>query len=160
MLGIMRKYKQSPVIKIVFVIIVLSFIGTIFLVWGKGGKGLDASGYAAKVDGAKISYEEFQRSYYRLRGMYEQVNGKSITPEMEKQLGIKKLAIDGLIDTALVRKAAKKMGIKVTKDDVQKAIANVPAFQRNGVFNFQQYQEVLRMNRMTPDQFAPNCWRY
>src|SRR6516164_9283939 len=101
MLGIMRKYKESIVIKIVFVVIVLSFIGTIFLVWGKGGKGLDASGYAAKVNGAKISYEEFQRSYYRLRNMYEQVNGKGLSPEMEKQLGIKKLAIDSLIDTAL-----------------------------------------------------------
>ena len=153
MLGIMRKYKESIVIKIVFVVIVLSFIGTIFLVWGKGGKGLDASGYAAKVNGAKISYEEFQRSYYRLRNMYEQVNGKGLSPEMEKQLGIKKLAIDSLIDTALVRKAAKEMGIKVSKDDVQKAIAAVPAFQRNGAFDFRQYQEVLRMNRMTPGQF-------
>ena len=39
MLGIMRKYKQNVVIKIVFVVIVLSFIGTIFLVWGRGERG-------------------------------------------------------------------------------------------------------------------------
>jgi peptidyl-prolyl cis-trans isomerase D len=153
MLGIMRKYKSSIVIKIVFVVIVLSFIGTIFLVWGKGGKGLDSSGYAAKVNGAKIPYEEFQRSYYRLRGMYEQINGKSLNPEMEKQLGLKKLAIDSLIDTALVRKEAGRMGIKVSKDDIQKAIAAVPAFQKNGAFDFPQYQQVLRMNKLTTTQF-------
>ena len=40
MLGILRKYKQSVVIKFVFVVIVLSFVGTIFLVWGRGDEGL------------------------------------------------------------------------------------------------------------------------
>ena len=40
MLGIMRKYKQSMIIKFVFSIIVLSFVGTIFLIWGKGEEGL------------------------------------------------------------------------------------------------------------------------
>ena len=42
MLDIMRKQKESIIIKIVFIVIVLSFIGTIFLVWGKG------SGYRRK----------------------------------------------------------------------------------------------------------------
>ena len=74
MLGIIRKYKESIVIKIVFVIIVLSFIGTIFLVWGEGGSGGGQSaGYAAKVDSTKISIEDYQQSYYRLRGIYEQI---------------------------------------------------------------------------------------
>ncbi|HEY6872499.1 MAG TPA: SurA N-terminal domain-containing protein [Geobacteraceae bacterium] len=153
MLGIMRKYKQSPIIKLVFIVIVLSFIGTIFLVWGRGDKGMGSSAFAAKVNGAKISYEDFQRSYYRLRGIYEQINGKGLTPEIEKQIGLKKLAIDNLVDTALIRKEAGRMGIKVSKDDIQKAIAAVPAFQKNGAFDFQQYQEVLRMNRLTPSQF-------
>ncbi|HEX8960251.1 MAG TPA: SurA N-terminal domain-containing protein [Geobacteraceae bacterium] len=153
MLGIMRKYKESPVIKLVFIVIVLSFIGTIFLVWGRGEKGAASSGFAAKVDGTKISYEEFQRAYYRLRNMYEQINGKAITPEIEKQIGLKKLAIEGLIDTALIRREAGRMGIKVTKDEIQKSIAAVPAFQKNGAFDFDQYQQVLRMNRLTPSQF-------
>lgn len=153
MLGIIRKYKESIVIKIVFVVIVLSFIGTIFLVWGEGGSGGGNSGYAAKVNGSKIPFEEYQKSYYRLKGIYEQINGKSLSPEIEKQLGLKKLAIDSLIDTILIRKEAGKMGIKVSKDDIQKAIAAVPAFQRNGAFDFQQYQEVLRSSRITPSQF-------
>ena len=73
MLGIMRKYKQSIVIKIVFAVIVLSFVGTIFLVWGRGDKGAGGSDYAAKVNGRKISVEDYQKSYYRLRGIYEQI---------------------------------------------------------------------------------------
>ena len=64
MLGIMRKYKQSIVIKVVFGIIVLSFIGTIFLVWGKGGSGEGRSlGFAAKVEGNDQLnvYNEYQQ---------------------------------------------------------------------------------------------------
>ena len=114
MLGIMRKYKQSVVIKVVFVVIVLSFVGTIFLVWGRGDKGTDGSGYAVKVNGTKVPFEEFQNNFYRLKGMYEQINGKSLTPEQEKQLGLKKLALDSLIDTTLIRKEAGRMGIKVS----------------------------------------------
>jgi peptidyl-prolyl cis-trans isomerase D len=154
MLGIMRKYKQSIVIKVVFGIIVLSFIGTIFLVWGKGGSGEGrALGYAAKVDSTKIGLEEFQQSYYRLRSVYEQIFQKSISPEDEKKLGIRKMALDNLIEAVLVRKAAKKMGISVSKDEVSQAIAAIPAFQKNGAFDFQQYQQALKMNRMTPSDF-------
>lgn len=153
MLGILRKYKQSIVIKFVFIVIVFSFVGTIFLVWGRGDKGLEGSGFAAKVNGKKISVEEYQKSYYRLRGIYEQLNSKGLTPEMEKQFGIKKLALDNLVDMVLIRNEAGRMGIKVSKDDVQKAIEAVPAFQRNGVFDFQQYQQMLRSNRLTPARF-------
>ncbi len=154
MLGIMRKYKESIVIKFVFVVIVLSFIGTIFLVWGKGGDGSGAAkGYAAKVDSTKIGLDEYQQSYYRLRGIYEQIYQKSISPEMEKQLGIKKMALDNLIESVLMRKAAKKMNISVSKEEVSDAIAAIPAFQKNGAFDFQQYQQTLKGNRMTPADF-------
>ena len=154
MLGIMRKYKESPLIKIVFVIIVLSFIGTIFLVWGKGGDGGNGpTGFAAKVDGTTISLDAYQNSYYRTRNLYEQIYGRSMTPEMEKQLGIKKMTLDGLVDNVLIRKEAKRMGIKVNKEEVAAEIAKTPAFQNNGAFDFNQYQQVLRGSRMTPKEF-------
>ena len=75
MLGIIRKQKESIIIKIVFIIIVLSFVGTIFLVWGKGSDGMGGgkSGYAAKVNGTKISLAEYQGAYQRIRNMYQAV---------------------------------------------------------------------------------------
>ncbi|QXE92251.1 SurA N-terminal domain-containing protein [Geomonas subterranea] len=154
MLGVMRKYKQSIVIKVVFVVIVLSFIGTIFLVWGKGGSdGRGGKSYAATVNGTKISLDEFQKSYYRTRGLYEQIYGRTLTPELEKQMGIKKLTIDTLIDNVLILGEAKKMGIKVNKDEVAAEIAKIPAFQKNGAFDFGTYQQTLKANRITPKDF-------
>lgn len=154
MLGIMRKYKQSIIIKIVFIVIVLSFIGTIFLVWGKGGDGAKGGkSYAASVNGTKISLDEFQKSYYRTRGIYEQIYGRSLTPEMEKQMGIKKQTINSLIDNVLVYEQAKKMGIQVKKDEVAAEIAKIPSFQKNGAFDFALYQQTLKANRITPKDF-------
>ncbi len=154
MLGIMRKYKESIVIKVVFVVIVLSFIGTIFLVWGKGDQGSGGTrSYAAKVNGTKISLDDFQRSYYRLRGIYEQLYGRSLSPELEKQMGIRKMAMETLIESELIRQAARKMGISVSKDEISKAIAEVPAFQKDGASNFDQYLQILKSNRITPADF-------
>jgi len=152
MLGIMRKYKQSVVIKIVFCVIVFSFIGTIFLVWGRGDEAT-GGGFAAKVNGSKISLEDYQKSYYRMKGIYEQIYGRSLSQEMEKQLGLRKMAIDTLVDTALIRKEAKKMGISVNKDEIAAEIAKTPAFQKDGVFNFDQYLQLLKANRMTPQNY-------
>jgi len=154
MLGIMRKYKDSIVIKIVFAVIVLSFIGTIFLVWGRGSeKQGGQANYAAKVDGTKISLDEFQKSYYRTRGIYEQIYGRSLSPELEKQMGLKRLTIDGLVDNVLIRQDAKRQGIKVSKEEVAAEIAKIPTFQKDGAFSFDQYQQVLKMNRLTPKAF-------
>lgn len=155
MLSIIRKQKNSIIIRIVFVFIVLSFVGTIFLVWGKGSDGMGGGqgGYAAKVNGSKISIEEYQNAYQRIRGMYEQIYGQSIPPEMEKMLGLKKIALDGLIDNLLAIKEAKSLGIKVSKDEVSSSIEAMPMFQRDGQFSFDQYQQVLRSNRMTAKDF-------
>lgn len=156
MLEVMRKYKRSILIKGVFTLIVLSFIGTMFLIWGEGEKGFGNSDYAVKVGRTKISYEQFQETYGRLRNMYQQLSGQPLTPEMEKQLGLKKIALENIVNTTLMRQEAKKMGIKISDDEVVKAIAAIPAFQRNGAFDSVLYQQVLMANRMTADNFEAN----
>jgi peptidyl-prolyl cis-trans isomerase D len=150
----MRRKKNSIIIKIVFVVIVLSFIGTMFLVWGEGRSGMGGNlGYAAKVDGSKITMEEYQNSYQRIRNVYQQIYGQSLPAEMEKTLGLKKVALDTLIDNRLIMKEARSMGIKVTKDDVAAAIAAMPTFQKDGAFSFELYQQLLKSNRMTAKDF-------
>ncbi len=155
MLSIIRKQKDSIVIKLVFVLIVFSFVGTIFLVWGKGSDGVGGGkgGYAAKVNGTKISLEEYQNAYQRIRNMYQQIYGQSIPAEMEKMLGLKKVALDGLIDNLLAMKEAKSLGIKVSKDEVSNSIEAMSMFQKDGKFNFDQYQQLLKSNRMTARDF-------
>lgn len=155
MLSLIRRKKESFIIKFVFVVIVLSFVGTIFLVWGQGSDGFGGGkgGYAARVNGTKISLDDYRNAYERVKNMYQQIYGQSIPPEMEKMLGLKKVALDGLIDNLLAMKEAKSLGIKVSKDEVSNSIEAMPMFQRGGKFDFDQYQQVLRSNRMTAKEF-------
>jgi len=153
MLGIMRKYKQSFIIKGVFIIIVLSFVGTIFLIWGTGDEGLKGSSYAIKVNGEKIPYEDYARGYEQVKDSFQQMYGQPITPEMEKQLGVRKMVIDTLVGATLVQKEAKRMGIKVSNEEVIADIAKMPYFKKNGSFDKQQYEQVLKMNRISPSAF-------
>lgn len=154
MLDFIRQKKQSVIIKVVFVLIVFSFIGTMFLVWGKGSDGQGRSaGYAARVDGARIPLEEYQTAYQRIRNIYQQIYGQSLPADLEKTLGLKKVALDNLIDNALIMREARNMGIKVSKDEVSSAIAAMPTFQRDGKFDFNLYQQLLQSNRMTAKDF-------
>jgi peptidyl-prolyl cis-trans isomerase D len=153
MLGIMRKYKQSFIIKGVFIIIVLSFVGTIFLIWGKGDEGMQGSRYAIKVNGEKIPYEEYARVYEQFKNSLQQMYGQPLTPEMEKQIGLRKRVIDTLVGAAMVQREAKRMGIKVSNAEVIADISSMPYFQKNGSFDKQQYEQVLKMNRISPSDF-------
>lgn len=157
MLDLMRKKKESIIIKAVFIVIVLSFIGTIFLVWGKGEDGFSRGGgdYAAKVDRTKISFAQYENSYNNLRSIYQQVFGQAggLTPELEKQLNLRQQALDRLIDSVLLTKGAKGLGVSVSKDEVAAAIAAMPAFQRNGQFDLGIYQQTLKMMRITANDF-------
>ncbi len=154
MLDLMRKKKESFIIKAVFVVIVLSFIGTIFLVWGKGEEGLGrSSGYVAKVDRTTITYDAYQNAYQNMVDTYRQIFGGNFTPELEKQLNLRQAVLDRLIDSALTLKAAKGMDISVSKEEISNAIAAIPAFQQNGAFDFGLYQQTLKVNRITPEAF-------
>jgi len=154
MLDIIRKKKESVVIKAVFVLIVLSFIGTIFLVWGKGEDGFGKqAGYAAKVDRTTISLDTYQNAYQNMAETYRQIFGANLTPELEKQLNLRQQVINRLIDDALIMKAAKSQGVSVSKEEITSAIAAMPAFQQNGNFDFGLYQQMLKVNRITPQDF-------
>jgi peptidyl-prolyl cis-trans isomerase D len=153
MLGVMRKYKQSFIIKGVFTIIVLSFIGTIFLIWGKGDEGLKGSGYAIKVNGKTISYDEYSKAYERVKTSIQQMYGRPVTPELEKQFSLRKLTIENLINAELMRQEAKKQGLKVSDEEVIAEISKIPLFQKDGAFDSQLYQKALKMYRLTPSAF-------
>ena len=86
MLDLIRKKQKSVLIKVVFWTIIAAFVGTIFLVWGKGSRGPGGAGVAIKVNGDKITFEEYRSVYENLRRAYQNVYRERFNPEMEKQL--------------------------------------------------------------------------
>jgi peptidyl-prolyl cis-trans isomerase D len=148
MLDLMRKHAKNWLMKTLLGIIIIVFI---FYFGSMGGR--ERAERIAMLDGKPIVYADFQREYQNLLDMYRQQFGQSLTDEMVKSLNLKQQALDSLINQAIVLKKAEAMGVKVTDDDVKASILAYPGFQRNGAFDQRIYEQTLRANRMTPEQF-------
>jgi peptidyl-prolyl cis-trans isomerase D len=148
LLNLMRKHARNWLMKIILGIIVVVFV---FYFGSMGGK--QRTERIAMIDGKPIVYADFQREYQNLLDMYRQRYGQNLTEEMLKAMNLKQQALDNLINQSIVMKKAEEMNIRVTVEDVKAAILSYPAFQRDGVFNERIYEQTLRTNKMSPDEF-------
>lgn len=153
MLDLIRRKQKTTIVKVVFWTIIAAFIGTIFLVWGKGTDPQGRQTAAAEVNGEPISFDDFRSAHSNLYNLYRSLYGQAFTPELERQLGLTRQAINMLIDQALLRQHAGTLGVRVSRDELVASIAEIEAFQQEGQFSKQRYLEVLAYQRMTPEQF-------
>lgn len=148
LLNLMRKHARNWLMKIILGIIVVVFI---FYFGSMGGS--QRAERIAMIDGKPVVYADFQKEYQNLLEMYRQRFGGAVTEEMLKSLNLKQQALDNLVNQAVVLKKAEEMNIRVTEEDVKAAILAYPAFQQGGAFNERIYQQMLRANKMTPEEF-------
>lgn len=147
MLEIMRSHKFFSI----FLLSAVTFMIIItFVFWGIGPKDNPLVNIVADVKGEKITLDEYWRAY---DSEYKRL--KEIYPNEEeiKKLNIQDRVIDRLIDRRVVIIAAKEAGIRVTDDELQYEIMNIPYFQRDGVFDPGIYERALKLNRLTPQIF-------
>ncbi len=156
MLDIIRRKQKTTIVQIVFWVIIATFIGTIFLVWGKGGEQSRETTVAARVNGTDVSFDDFKSTYGNIYNFYKKIYGQSFTPELEQQIGLSQQAINNLIDQTLLLQEAERINLKVTKDEMVKVIAAEPAFQEDGRFSKERYLAVLDYQRMKPELFEQN----
>ncbi|MGC8736900.1 MAG: SurA N-terminal domain-containing protein [Dissulfurimicrobium sp.] len=148
MLDLIRRNASSWILKFILGAIVL-----VFVFWGIGNFRSQRLQTVAQVNGEKITVDEYRSAYSDAVNRYRQMFQGKIPEGLLEKLNIKQQVIDGLIQQALVRQAADKMGIKISNEELQKAIASIPAFQRNGVFNKVIYERTLRSQGMLPASF-------
>ncbi len=142
-------------IKGVMLVVVLAFVGTIFVVWGvKSAPGdLGRRGVVATVGGTEISIDEYQRAYRRQVDMYRQVLGDKLDEKMLESMNLKQRVLDGLIRRVVVLQYASRQGMQVGPEELAAEIARMPVFSDKQGFSRQRYLDLLRANRMTPEQF-------
>jgi len=154
MLDFVRNKQKSIIIKLAFAIIILSFvIGYAMLSTPGGPGGDDPTAEAAMVNSTSISYSDFQSTYSNLYQLYQNIYQDQFTPALEKQLKLAEKSINSLIDQLLLRNEAERLQIEVTGKELVESIAQIPAFQENGVFNKERYLQVLAYQRMNSDEF-------
>ncbi len=146
MLKMMREHAKF--FYILFFIVILSFI-----FWGVGSVDKSTAVPVVKIGKEQITLEDFWTAYDRARNFYKEVYKDKFNDELEKQLNIKQLVLDALINERVLFITAKKAGITVTDEELEDAIINDPAFLRDGRFNKDIYLRILDLNRMTPEFF-------
>lgn len=149
MLGLFRRKAQSPTLQFTILIIIL-----VFIFWGVGTNNDKATLNAvATVNDEAISFRDYQKQYDQtINSMRDQFGG-SLPSGLLEQLNIKQQVINKLVQSALLRQGAQKIGIYVSDQELQNAIKEMAAFQNNGFFDVNQYEQILAGNRMTVSQF-------
>lgn len=148
MLDFMRKNAGTWMIKALLAAIVV-----VFVFWGVGSWTSHQQGIVATVNGQSISQEEYRSAYNRLVDQARQNFGTNMNEDLLKSLQLPRMALDQLIDRALLRQAAERLKLEVTDEELSRSVRSVPAFQSNGAFDRRRYQQVLSMNRLTPESF-------
>ncbi len=148
MLDLMRKHARNWLMKTILGIIIVVFI---FYFGSMGGR--ERAQRIAMVDGKPIVYADFQREYQQLLDSYRQRFGQGLTEEMIKSLNLKQQAVDNLVNQAVVMLKAEEMDVRASDEEVRTAILAYQPFQRNGVFDQRLYEQMLRANKMTAEEF-------
>ena len=147
-LSLMRKHAKSWLIKFLIGIIAIVFI----FYFGYSFKTRSVVKIAS-VNGEVITGVEYQKAYRDLvEGLRRQYRD-AWNDNLIKTLRLKNRALEGLIEKKLITWEAKRLGLTVTKSEVQDAIMKYPAFQVNGSFDIGLYRNLLRQNRMKPEDF-------
>ncbi len=148
MLQALRNKSQSIFIQIIVVIIAL-----VFIFWGVGTNLFNSGESALAINGEKISFQDFQQAYNRAYDNIRSRFGGNIPQGLLDKLGIKDQVINQLIQDTLIRQGAAKMGIRVSREELQKEIEGMKQFYKEDAFNIEQYNTILAANHLSPTKF-------
>jgi peptidyl-prolyl cis-trans isomerase D len=149
-------------LKWILVFVVLLFI---FFIWadfgtGIGNRGAGGPQVAAYVGDGEVTLTEFERHYRQLEGLYGQIYGDRMTPEMARQMGLPMQALNQAVNQEILLAEARDMGLEVTDAELRDSILQEQAFkdEQGRFIGEERYQELVR-NRLgyaSPALFEQN----
>lgn len=141
--------RKKRIVQIIMALAVLPF-----LFWGVESyrdKGDD--GFVAIVEGDKISRREFEQAlrdhHERVRGML----GANFDSSLLDNFEVRNSVLERLVQQRLIQSEAEKNGFVVLDSQLIKTIQDIQAFQKDGKFSKQQYEDLLRAQGLTPALF-------
>jgi peptidyl-prolyl cis-trans isomerase D len=110
-----------------------------------------AGRYAAKVNGDVISSEEWTRAYQNLAENYRQIFKDQFNEGLQKLL--RRQALQELIQSRLLSQEADRMGLRISDEELQASITQIPAFSPGGKFDSRTYRMYLDRVNLSPAMF-------
>jgi len=148
MLEGIRRYQYSWQVQVTF-----AFLALIMAFWGFGGGGLFNTVHPiATVNGRQILGDQVDREATQIRQTMQQMYGANAQAAL-RGINIRQEAVERLIEQQLIGEEARYLGISISDEELQNKIAKEPVFQRDGQFDFDTYQEVLRNNNLQLSEY-------
>ncbi|WP_456369807.1 SurA N-terminal domain-containing protein [Thermodesulfatator atlanticus] len=148
MLDFLRQRAGSWLVKIILGAIII-----VFIFWGVGTFRTGKRNILAEVNGAPITFEEFQALYAQKMNQLRNLFGPNLNDELLKRLNLPAQVFEDLVRRKIMLQVAEKMGVQVSTKELQLAISQIPMFQTNGRFDPQKYRLILRELRLAPKDF-------
>ena len=155
MFGFLRTRSKSIVVVILFGAIILVFAFFRFHDTERGG----ASGYVARVNSKIISQNEYRQMVERLTQMYAGLFGGQMGNNAQQNQMVRMSALEQLISRELAAQGAQKAGLIVTDMEIKDLIVGIPAFQKDGRFSREYYQNFLMSQGLQASQFEDQLRR-
>ncbi len=152
-----EKLKRKLSGKNITAMILFGAIIMVFVFFGLPNRLSGGMGSAARVNESFISLMDFQMAAeekeQQMSQIYSQyMGGKSFDPEQRKKFKME--AMQELIDRELMAQAARKAGILATDTEIKDLITQqIPAFQKDGQFQRENYDAYLQSQGLTPGGF-------
>jgi peptidyl-prolyl cis-trans isomerase D len=131
----------------------IAFIAAGSVGWGAykySGGGADK---VAKVGEVDISVKELQNSTNSIFNYYNNLFGGKLTKEQAKELRLQDMALNQLIDEALLLNYAKELGIIALDSEIIEEYKSIDAFKKDGKFDKSVYENILRAQGISKKDF-------
>ena len=147
----LRAGVQGRVFKVIFFLIILSFIFT-----GVGGYLIPRINTdPVQVGDYKISASEWDGQYNaEVRARMQYLGGSDLLENKEYLLELKRSVLENMINNVALNAYAFDAGIRVGDDQVRDAIANNTAFFKDGKFDNTLYLATLKASGLSPDYYG------
>ncbi len=98
---------------------------------------------AAVVNGKEITSREFNLAYSQRLEQFRR-SGYSIDDQQARALGVPRSILNQMVDLELLAQAAERRGVVASDEELATQIHKIPVFQKDGQFDFEQYQDSVR----------------
>lgn len=153
MMDNLRTAANSPVLKIVLGVIMVSFVLT-----GVGGYLISGSANdAAEVNGQPISRAQLQQAFQQERQTMQERLGdrfSEVASNEQTMNQLRRQALENLINVSLFNQYANKLGLSASDAQIKQSIFEMPIFQVDGQFNSDRYRAVLAQYNINADNLA------
>ncbi|RKT45067.1 SurA N-terminal domain-containing protein [Thiocapsa rosea] len=134
--------------------VIVGFISIPFALWGiQSYLGVGGEPVVATVNGVEITDRDLSRRAQQARIELRERLGAAYDPALFEEGRLRAEVLDDMIRQTLLLDVSNRIGMRVSDEEVRIQILAEPAFQRDGRFDRESYERLLRLQGLSPAQF-------